>query len=202
MAPVLPRRLPPHLAHRLADVAGNAIRPYFRGVFDVVGKPDKPPVTAANRAAERTGCGTVLAEAAPSHGVIGEEFGRDRDDAELVWTLNPIDGTKAFITGRPLFVTLIALLHRGEPVLGVVDQQNVGNGWTGAIGEPTLHNGKPVRARRCATLAEARLSTTGPPYFTAQEFAAFNRVAARAPSRRTAATATNMASSRAAASTS
>ena len=98
------------LAHRLADASGPVIRGYFRTPVTVADKADESPVTIADREAE-TALRRILAEHVPTHGVIGEEHGAERADAELVWVLDPIDGTKAFITGKPSFSTLIDLLH-------------------------------------------------------------------------------------------
>lgn len=167
------------LAIRLADAAGAVIRPYFRADLETIDKLDESPVTIADREAE-SAMRALLAEHAPSHGVIGEEHGRVNEDAEHVWVLDPIDGTKAFITGKPLFVTLIALLHRGRPVLGIIDQPILGDRWIGAAGQPTTFRGSPARARPCPSLAQARLSTTGPQYFTEAGKRAFDRAAGRA----------------------
>lgn len=173
--------LPAHLslAHRLADLAGEAIRPYFRAALLPDDKADGSPVTLADRAAEAAMRG-ALAEAAPGHGIIGEELGSERTDAEWVWVLDPIDGTKAFITGKPLFTTLIGLLHRGKPVLGIIDQVITGERWVGVEGQPTTLGNRPVRTRACAEVGEARLSTSGPDYFTKEGKAAFDRVLAKA----------------------
>jgi len=85
----------------------------------------------------------------PEHGVFGEEHGAERTDAEYVWVLDPIDGTKAFITGLPIFGTLIALLHHGRPVLGVIDQPILKERWLGVAGPPSTLNGHPARVRAC-----------------------------------------------------
>jgi histidinol phosphatase-like enzyme (inositol monophosphatase family) len=167
------------LAARLADAAGAVLRRHFRAGLEADDKPDLSPVTLADREAEAV-MRELLALHAPGHGVIGEELGRDRDTAELVWVLDPIDGTKAFITGKPLFGTLVALLHCGRPVLGVIDQPVLGERWVGAHGRPTLFNGHPARTRACPSLARARLSTTGPQYFTDETRRAFDRVAEKA----------------------
>jgi histidinol phosphatase-like enzyme (inositol monophosphatase family) len=166
------------LAQRLADRAGAVILPYFRAGLDADDKSDGSPVTRADRAAEEA-MRAALAEAVPDHGIIGEEFGRTRDDAEFVWVLDPIDGTKAFIAGKPLFVTLIALLYRGRPVLGVIDQPVTRERWVGAAGRPTLFNGSPARTRACSALASARFSSTGPQYFKEAELPAVEAVRAR-----------------------
>ncbi len=98
----------------LADAAGEAIRPYFRQPLAVDDKPDLTPVTAADRAAEQA-MRSLIESRFPEHGIIGEEFGRVREDAEFVWVLDPIDGTKSFISGVPLFGTLIALTRAKAP---------------------------------------------------------------------------------------
>jgi 3'-phosphoadenosine 5'-phosphosulfate (PAPS) 3'-phosphatase len=102
------------LAERLADAAGAAIRPYFRHKLEIETKGDLSPVTAADRASEAA-MRAILEAERPHDGIIGEEYGRVREDARYVWVLDPIDGTRAFIAGRPLFGTLIALLDEGRP---------------------------------------------------------------------------------------
>lgn len=162
------------LAHRLADAAGEAIRPYFRAPQRIETKADASPVTAADRAAEAA-IRRILARERPGDGVIGEEYGEDRPDAARVWVLDPIDGTRAFVVGRPLFGTLIALLEDGVPVLGVIDQCIARDRWVGAAGRPTELNGVAVRTRGCPALAGAYLATTSPHAF-ADAFAAFERL--------------------------
>lgn len=151
------------VAEAAADVAGAVIRPLFRAELAAEIKGDQSPVTIADRAAEQA-MRAVLAERTPEAGVMGEEFGLDRPEASLRWVLDPIDGTRAFITGRPLFGTLIALLEEGVPVLGVIDQPVTGERWVGVAGERTRFRGPAGRAgtRRCASLAEAELSCTSP----------------------------------------
>lgn len=167
------------LAHRLADRAGEVIRPYFRAGIEADDKADGSPVTRADRESEAA-MRAILAEAVPHHGVVGEELGRSHEGAELTWVLDPIDGTKAFLAGKPLFTTLIALLHRGRPVLGVIDQPITGERWIGASGRPTRLGAREARVRPCASLRTARLSSTGPQYFSPAERAAFEAVAAEA----------------------
>lgn len=149
------------LAHALADTAGAAIRPYFRARYDLEIKEDASPVTQADREAEAAIRALIYRER-PNDGVIGEEYGEDRPEAERVWVLDPIDGTRAFIAGRPIFGTLIALLVEGRPVLGLIDQPISGERWLGAIGRATLFNGAPVRTRPCPTLSRAIFATTAP----------------------------------------
>jgi histidinol phosphatase-like enzyme (inositol monophosphatase family) len=165
-------------AEQAADAAGAVIRPLFRSALLVESKGDASPVTAADRAAEQA-VRALLAERFPSHGLIGEEFGAERADAEWVWVIDPIDGTRAFVTGRPLFGTLIGLLHRGRPVLGLIDQPATGERWIGAQGQPLTYRspmGGQPGCRPCATMAEAELSCTSPDMFTPEEAPRFERV--------------------------
>jgi inositol-phosphate phosphatase / L-galactose 1-phosphate phosphatase / histidinol-phosphatase len=149
------------LAEELADAAGPIIRGYFRRHIAVDDKPDATPVTIADRQSEAA-MRRLIEERFPEHGVIGEEHGRIRADADYVWVLDPIDGTKSFISGIPLFGTLIALVHRGRPVLGVIDQPILRERWIGGAGRPTTLNGAPARTRPCSTLAQATLFCTAP----------------------------------------
>ena len=163
------------LIGRLADAAGAVIRPWFRRPFHVERKADASPVTEVDRAAEQA-IRAILAEERPVDGVVGEEYGADRPDADRLWVIDPIDGTRAFLAGRPLFGTLIALLEEGRPVLGVIDQPIARDRWLGAAGRATTLNGVPARTRACATLASAHLATTGPTYFGTEDGAAFERL--------------------------
>jgi inositol-phosphate phosphatase / L-galactose 1-phosphate phosphatase / histidinol-phosphatase len=164
------------LAAELADAAGAVIRPYFRRPLTIDDKPDLSPVTVADRAAEQA-MRRLIEVSFPDHGIIGEEYGRVREEAELLWVLDPIDGTKSFISGVPLFGTLIALTRGGEPVLGVIDQPISGERWVGSIGRPSTLNGAPIRCRHCDGLAPATLFATTPDMFRGPDAAAFARVA-------------------------
>ena len=145
----------------LARESGALItRLYGQPGLAVETKADASPVTAADRGAEEL-MRRRIAAAYPDHGIIGEEFGSERADAEFTWVLDPIDGTKSFITGVPLWGTLIALLHRGKPVLGCIHQPVLGQLMLGDGRETTL-NGRPVRCRATTTLAEATLLTSDP----------------------------------------
>jgi len=163
------------LALRLADAAGAEIRPHFRRPLVVDDKPDLTPVTAADRAAEAA-MRALIEVHFPDHGIIGEEFGRVREEAEFVWVLDPIDGTKSFISGVPLFGTLIALTRRRRPILGVIDQPISRERWVGATGRPTTLNGAAIHCRSCSTLAAATLFATTPDMFKGDDAIAFARV--------------------------
>ena len=176
MAALLPEI---QLAHALADAAGAVIRPYFRQAVAVIDKEDASPVTVADREAEAA-MRRLIAERFPEHGIIGEEYGSDRADAEFVWVLDPIDGTKSFISGVPLFGTLIALLHQGRPVLGIINQPISGERWLGVEGAPTLWNGAEIRTRFCAGVEVATVFTTSPDMFQGADAESFARVRAAA----------------------
>jgi inositol-phosphate phosphatase / L-galactose 1-phosphate phosphatase / histidinol-phosphatase len=163
------------LALNLADAAGEAIRPYFRQPLAVDDKADLTPVTAADRAAEQA-MRALIERQFPEHGIFGEEFGRVREDAEYIWTLDPIDGTKSFISGVPLFGTLIALTRGKRPILGVIDQPISRERWVGVSGRATTLNGAVIRCRACPDLAAATLFATTPDMFKDGDAAAFARV--------------------------
>jgi histidinol-phosphatase len=158
-------------AEAAADVAGAVIRPFFRARLSAELKADQSPVTIADRSAEQA-MRAVLTERFPEHGVLGEEFGLDRPEARLRWVLDPIDGTRAFVSGRPTFGTLIALLDDETPVLGVIDQPVTRERWIGAKGRPTAFRGPfggRAGCRPCASLAHAELSCTSPEMLGADE---------------------------------
>lgn len=172
---------------RLADVSAEAIMPFFRttlaaddkahgGVFD--------PVTEADRAAELA-MRRLIESTFPDHGIYGEEFGPLREDAEYVWVLDPIDGTKSFICGLPLWGTLIGLTHRGRPCYGLMSQpftreRFFGDGeathWRGPEGARGALETRKLATRRCPTLAQATLMTTAPHLIDAALREDFDRV--------------------------
>jgi inositol-phosphate phosphatase/L-galactose 1-phosphate phosphatase/histidinol-phosphatase len=156
------------LANRLADAAGEIIRPYFRAIETSETKADESPVTAADRAVEMR-IRDILAEERPGDGVFGEEFGVKKSESGLTWVIDPIDGTKPFISGRATFGTLIALCEGDEAVVGVIDQPIVKDRWVGVKGEETLHNGQVCTVRTCPTLKQARCSSTSPAMFFHRE---------------------------------
>lgn len=163
------------LAERLADAAAAEIRPRFRQLIPTERKADVTPVTEADRAAERA-IRDILATERPHDGIAGEEYGVADGSTGLTWVIDPIDGTKAFMTGRATFATLIALLDGQTPVLGVIDQPIVGDRWIGVTGRPTLHNGRVVSTRPCPGLSEAIFSTTDPNLFPGDDARAYDAV--------------------------
>ena len=165
----------------LADVSGNAILPFFRTSLSVENKGGNAgfdPVTAADRAAEAAMRG-LIRRSFPNHGIIGEEFGSEATDAEYVWVLDPIDGTKSFICGMPAWGTLIGLTRVGEPVYGLMHQPFIGERFSGD-GASARYRGpageRALATRPCARLADAVLLTTSPRLMNAADRAAFGKV--------------------------
>lgn len=152
------------VASGLTEISRGILRRYYRTRVDILDKSDESPVTQADRECEAA-LRRAIATAFPTHGIIGEEFGPERADAEFVWVLDPLDGTRAFITGRPMFGTLIALTQGGKPILGVIDMPILGDTWLGATGHPTTLNGEVVRPRACADLKDAYFSCALPLMF-------------------------------------
>ena len=160
------------LALRLADAAGEAIRPYFRTEHGVEIKADHSPVTLADRAAEAA-MRRILDAERSGDGIVGEEYGVKDGVTGRQWVLDPIDGTRSFTAGRAIFGTLIALVEDGWPILGIIDQPIQRERWLGAAGQPTTLNGRAIRTRACATLEGALIATTSPHAFSGEEADAF-----------------------------
>lgn len=172
-------------AHRLADAAGEVIRPYFRETIEVIDKSKlgpKPlfdPVTEADRNAE-TAIRDLIRSEFPRDGILGEEHGNEPGTSGRTWIIDPIDGTRAFITGRHTWGTLIALCEDGVPVLGIIDQPVLKERFVGIPGSTQFmspEGERRLKTRACASLATAVVSTTHPwSYFSRSERAAFERV--------------------------
>ncbi|GFP85901.1 bifunctional phosphatase impl2 chloroplastic [Phtheirospermum japonicum] len=165
------------VGNMLADAAGDVIRQYFRKSFDIIDKEDLSPVTIADRAAEESMI-KIIQEHFSSHAIYGEENGWmcKEDFADFVWVLDPIDGTKSFITGKPLFGTLIALLYKGKPILGIIDQPILRERWIGISGRRSTLNGQKISVRNCSQISKAYMYTTSPHFFTGDAEVAFARV--------------------------
>jgi len=172
-------------AHRLADAAGSVIRPYFRKRIDVNDKGAAgfyDPVTEADLRAEET-IRALIATSYPQDGILGEELGDAPGTSGYRWVIDPIDGTRAFIAGQPLWGTLIALEYHGVPELGIIDQPILGERFLGYAGKASLitpDGTSALKTRACAHLKDALLSTTHPwDYFDESEGPAFVRLAQR-----------------------
>jgi myo-inositol-1(or 4)-monophosphatase len=164
----------------LASVSGHTILPFFRTALAVENKQAGgfDPVTAADRAAEQA-MRTLIQRAFPDHGILGEEYGAERTDAEYVWVLDPIDGTKSFISGMPAWGTLIGLMRFGEPVFGMMHQPFIKERFTGDGGAAHYRGpagDRDLRVRECATLSDALLYTTSPLLMNEADRATFRKV--------------------------
>jgi myo-inositol-1(or 4)-monophosphatase len=165
----------------LAAAAGDAILPFFRTSLSVENKSrgaNFDPVTAADRSAEAA-MRAMIRRTFPDHGILGEEYGAERTDSEYVWILDPIDGTKSFIAGMPVWGTLIALTRENEPVYGMMHQPFTRESFTGDSGAARYRGPvgeRALRVRRCAELAEAVLCTTSPLLMNDTDRATFRNV--------------------------
>jgi histidinol phosphatase-like enzyme (inositol monophosphatase family) len=167
-------------AEAALDAAGALIRPYFRAGVAADQKSDESPVTVADRLAEET-LRRILTEAFPDFGILGEEFPDHNAGAKYVWVIDPIDGTRAFITGRTSFCTLLGLLEDGLPVLGFIDQPVTRERWMGGRDVPAAFHGPlggRIGPRRVTKLADAELSSTAPEMFNTAGATRFARLQA------------------------
>jgi len=165
----------------LAAVSGETIRPFFRSALGVENKSRSggfDPVTAADRAAEAA-MRALITKTFPAHGIVGEEFEPERPDAEYVWVLDPIDGTKSFICGMPAWGTLIALTRHGQPIYGMMHQPFTREHFSGD-GSGARYRGpageRALQVRACTTLKDAVLLTTSPLLMKQADRRRFHRV--------------------------
>jgi myo-inositol-1(or 4)-monophosphatase len=170
----------PAFLDSLADAATAEILPLFRTRLAIEDKGGAgfDPVTAADRSAEAA-MRKLIREHYPKHGIVGEEYGREREEAEFVWVLDPIDGTRSFITGLPLWGVLIGLLKDGKPVLGMMAQPFTGERFAGDGSKAWLTDGagrRRLATRACGGLATAALLTTSPYLFVGTDRDAYGRV--------------------------
>ncbi len=169
-----------HFVDELANVSGETILPFFRTTLAIDNKKTAgfDPVTAADRAAEQA-MRTLIRRNFPDHGIVGEEYGAERTDAEYVWVLDPIDGTKSFISGMPAWGTLIGLMRFGEPVFGLMNQPFTRERFSGDGGAARYRGPagqRELRVRACESLADALLYTTSPLLMNEADRADFGRV--------------------------
>ena len=167
----------------LARAAAAVTLPLFRtdaGEENKAAGRDFDPVTEADRGAEAA-IRALIADRYPDHGVVGEEYGEDRPDAEFVWVLDPVDGTRAFVAGLPLWTTLIGLKHQGRPVVGAISQPYVGELFLGGPSGATMTARgatTPIRTRECPSLNDAVIATTDPDIFNGGERGAWTQLRA------------------------
>ena len=170
----------------LNHAASAVTLPLFRTGLDVLNKAGQnafDPVTAADHDAEAA-IRKRIAERFPEHGVIGEEYGEDRPEAEFVWVLDPVDGTRAFVAGIPLWTHLIGLRYRGEPLMGLIGQPYLQEVFLGVPSGSRLirpDGERALRVRPCPRLTDATLAATDPvACFNGAEQGAWNQVRAAA----------------------
>lgn len=159
----------------LADYARTVSEKYFRQPFCIDTKNDQTPVTIADREIER-GMRKMINEQYPKHGILGEEFGVENAHSQYLWVLDPIDGTRSFITGTPTFGTLISLLQNGQPLLGTIDMPQQNERWLGGTDHNTRMNNAPCTTSDCQTLQNCRLAATSPDMFTPGELTHFKKL--------------------------
>jgi myo-inositol-1(or 4)-monophosphatase len=148
-------------ANSVADEARRTSLRYFRAGPELDIKADGSPVTVADRETERV-IRDLLSRSYPQHAVMGEEHGWTPSDQPYTWVVDPIDGTKSYLAGAPTYGTLLALLYDGAPVLGIIDIPALDERWCGVAGQATTMNGRPVKTRACAAVAQAVLTIISP----------------------------------------
>lgn len=166
-------------AENLANIAGDVVRSYYGTKFDYDVKDDKSPVTIADKEVERN-LRAAIRNQYPSHGIIGEEFEDTAAESKYRWVIDPIDGTKSFMIGRPIFGTLIALLENDKPILGLLDQPILGERLIAATGMKTRFNNDDCATRTTRSLDRAVLCTTSPNLFDDKDLESFNNIRKRA----------------------
>jgi myo-inositol-1(or 4)-monophosphatase len=164
----------------LATVSGETILPFFRTALAIENKKvgGFDPVTAADRAGENI-MRVLIRKTFPGHGILGEEYGSERGDAEYIWVLDPIDGTKSFVAGMLAWGTLIGLMRFGEPVFGMMHQPFIGERFSGDGGAARYRGpagDRDLHVRACANLADALMFTTSPLLMNEADRAIFGRV--------------------------
>ncbi len=170
-------------ACKLADLAHPISLEFFRQTFSVEHKADLTPVTQADRSIEWA-MREEIRRAYPDHGIYGEEYGVTNIDSPHVWVLDPIDGTKSFMTGMPTFGALVAFAENGRPTVGVISIPATGERWVGSRGHGTVFGKAASRTSDCARLADALIYATSPDNFDAAGWRIFDRVSSRSAMRR------------------
>lgn len=163
------------IANEVVDRSGDVIRRYFLQPLTVVEKGDMSPVTVADRDTEAA-MRELLALRCPDHSIIGEEFGSPAHERDFCWVLDPIDGTKSFICGVPLFGTLLCLSHERKPLLGIIDMPILQQRWIGTRVDGTTCNGVTCQVSTTADLSQTRLFCTEPDMFNPSQLEQFRRL--------------------------
>jgi len=166
-------------ANDLADIAREVTLGWFRRKTDVDSKQDRSPVTIADRETEHR-MRELIESRFPDHGIFGEEYGVKSGQSEWLWTLDPIDGTKSFVSGKPTFGSLIALRFGSDNLLGIIEMPALGERWLGIAGDQTCFNQQACRTSETRDLEDAVLLCTTPDMFNQAEWGIFNVVSNRA----------------------
>ncbi len=166
-----------NFANHLANISEAIAKKYFRIQNGEVAKEDDSPVTIADREIERI-IREEIEKKYPSHGIIGEEFPDKNIDADFIWILDPIDGTSSFIIGRPIFGTLIALTHKGKPILGIMNQPISSERWLGVSGQGSWFNGNKIQTRNCTEISNAVMCSSSSFYFQNEDEEILKRISA------------------------
>ncbi|WP_443024231.1 histidinol-phosphatase [Sneathiella sp.] len=159
----------------LANVAAACTTSYFRHPIDIMTKQDKSPVTIADQETERL-LREMILKNYPSHGILGEEHGSEGLDRDDLWVIDPIDGTKSFIAGLPVYGTLIAYMHLQRVRIGAISMPAMHEFWIGVQGQGCFYNGEKCNVSACTKLSDAILMTTSPDYFTGTDKGRFSEV--------------------------
>ena len=166
-------------ANRLANESRKILRNHFRKKIKIRYKSDQSPVTEADTKVEKK-LRMLIQRKYPKHGIIGEEFENIQINAEYLLCLDPLDGTAAFITGKPLFGTLIGLLREKIPIFGIIEHPILGERWSGGINNPAKLNGKNTKVRKCKNISNAMLYATSPEMFEGKNKKSFQRLSTMA----------------------
>jgi inositol-phosphate phosphatase/L-galactose 1-phosphate phosphatase/histidinol-phosphatase len=166
------------LANKCADASGKIIKKYFRKKIKINLKKDNTPFTKADIEAEKIIRELILKQE-PNCGFVGEETGSINMNREYCWVVDPLDGTKSFITGKPTFGTLIGLLKNNKPVLGILNQPILNERWVGIAGVETKYNNKKVRVRKCKSIKGAKMYATSPMMFQGRNKKIYKNVRAK-----------------------
>ena len=171
------------IANQVVNSSGAVIKSYFRQPLEIIDKEDMSPVTVADRETE-TAMRNELSRLCPTHSIIGEEFDSQLQESPYVWVLDPIDGTKSFISGMPIFGTLLCLCLSRKPLLGVIDMPILRERWIGMADQITTCNGEVCSTSATIELNQARLFCTEPDMFTALQADNFQKLERKVKMRR------------------
>ncbi|MDC0073951.1 histidinol phosphate phosphatase [Alphaproteobacteria bacterium] len=149
------------VAEKSLEASSKIIKKYFRKSVDINEKLDGTIVSVADKETE-TIIRAIISQECPEHGIIGEEFEDINPNSEFKWILDPIDGTQSFITGKPIFGTLIALYFKDKPILGIIDQPIINERWIGKVSNITTFNGFQIKTSTKELLSDCFMESTSP----------------------------------------